>query len=52
MHVDDYVALQDRFENDVVICGHFSTRYSRAMACKMVEKRLPGMLGGRLKVWL
>lgn len=52
MHVDDYVALQDRFENDVIVCGHFSTRYSRQQAIQLVERRLPGMLDGRLKVWL
>lgn len=52
MHVDDYAKRADRFENELVICGHFSTRYNRKQAEYHVRKRLPDMLGGRLKLWL
>jgi ribonuclease Z len=52
MHVDDYVQRAERFENELIICGHFSTRYSRKQAENHVRKRLPDMLGGRLKLWL
>ena len=52
MHIDDYVSRADKFENEVIIAGHFSTRYNAKQAKYMVEKRLPDMLGGRLHVWL
>ena len=52
MHVDDYAKRADRFENELIICGHFSTRYNRKQAEYHVRKRLPDLLGGRLKLWL
>jgi ribonuclease Z len=52
MHLDDFVERQDKFKNEIVIAGHFSTRYNRHQAEKIVSKRLPGMLGGRLKLWV
>jgi len=35
---------RDRFRNEVVIATHFSTR--------VLAKKIPDMLDGRLKVWL
>ena len=52
MHLDDYVKRADRFENELVVCGHFSTRYNRRQAERLVLGRLPEMLDGRLKIWL
>ena len=52
MHLDDFVDRQDKFNNEVVIAGHFSTRYNRQQAMKIVSRRLPDMLGGRLKLWV
>jgi len=52
MHLDDYVKRADKFENELIICGHFSTRYSRRQAEHLVRKSLPDMLDGRLKLWL
>ncbi|MEQ1904099.1 MAG: MBL fold metallo-hydrolase [Pirellulaceae bacterium] len=52
MHLEDFVERQDEFRNEVVIASHFSTRYSRAEAERLVQKRLPDMLGGRLVLWL
>ena len=52
MHIDDYVKRKDRFQNELVICGHLSTRYSTYQVEKMVKKKLPDMLGGRMKLWL
>lgn len=52
MHLDDFVARRDQFKNELIIAGHFSTRYNRHQAEKMVKKRLPDLLAGRLKVWL
>lgn len=52
MHVDDFVALQHKFKNELIVAGHSSTRYNRHHAEKIIKKRLPDMLGGRLKVWI
>ena len=52
MHLDDYVARQDKFENELIICGHLSTRYNDRQVQKYVDSKLPGRLDGRLKVWL
>lgn len=51
-HLDDIVARADRFENEVVIASHFSTRLHPDQIQRIVEKRLPERLRGRLKVWL
>ncbi len=52
MHLDDYVQRADRFENELIVCGHFSVRYSRKQAELLVSRKLPGMLDGRLRLWL
>ena len=52
MHLDDYVKRADCFENELIVCGHFSTRYHPKQAEALVRKKLPDMIGGRLKLWL
>jgi len=52
MHLDDFVARQDRFHNERIIAAHFSTRYFDRQIRGYVEKALPDMLGGRLHLWL
>lgn len=52
MHLDDFIARRDRFKNELIIAGHLSTRYNDAQVRRTVEKALPDMLGGRLKLWL
>ncbi|MEC8553608.1 MAG: MBL fold metallo-hydrolase [Planctomycetota bacterium] len=52
MHLDDIIARQDKFENELVIMGHFSVRYNAKQVQRIVEKKLPDMLDGRLKLWL
>ncbi|MEM7476014.1 MAG: MBL fold metallo-hydrolase [Planctomycetota bacterium] len=52
MHLDDFVARQDAFKNELIIAGHFSVRYNAKQIHRMVEKKLPDMLGGRLKLWI
>jgi ribonuclease Z len=51
-HLDDIIARADRFENEVIIASHFSTRLHPDQIQRIVEKRLPESLRGRLKVWL
>ena len=52
MHLDDFVARADRFENEVIIASHFSTRLHPEQIQRIIEKRLPASLRGRLKIWL
>ncbi|TWT47724.1 MBL fold metallo-hydrolase [Botrimarina hoheduenensis] len=52
MHLDDWVERAALFENQLVIAAHLSTRYHPRQVEKMVQKKLPDMLGGRLHLWL
>ena len=51
-HLDDIIARADRFENEVIIASHFSTRMHPDQIRRIVERRLPESLRDRLKVWL
>lgn len=52
IHLDDILERRQKFENEVIIAGHLSTRYTNERALKIIAKRLPDLLGGRLKVWV
>jgi len=52
MHLDDFVDRRDRFKNELIIAAHLSTRYHPNVVKRMVERVLPDMLDGRLKLWL
>ncbi len=52
MHLDDWVDRKDRFENELVIAGHLSTRYHPRKVESLVKQALPEMLDGRLTLWL
>jgi len=52
MHLDDFVSRQERFQNEVIIASHFSTRYHDQQIRRFVERALPDMLDGRLVLWL
>jgi ribonuclease Z len=52
MHLDDFVQRKDNFKNELIVASHLSTRYSRREAERHVQKKLPDMLDGRLKLWL
>ncbi len=52
IHLDDVIARQDRFENQLIIASHFSTRYHKRQITGIVEEALPDMLDGRLRLWL
>ena len=52
MHLDDLVARLDRFENQHVVLGHFSTRYSDDQIARWCKRAVPGMLDKRLQMWL
>lgn len=52
VHLDDVIERADRFENELIIASHFSTRYRDDQVRRAFEKRLPPRLKDRLLVWL
>ena len=52
MHIDDYRQRAERFNNELIIASHLSTRYNLAQVRRFVQKALPDGLNGRLKLWL
>jgi ribonuclease Z len=52
IHLDDVVERRDRFQNELVIASHFSTRYNSKRIRDVVGRVVPDMLGGRLNLWL
>lgn len=51
-HLDDILDRADRFENEVIVASHFSTRLHPEVIQRIIDKRLPESLRSRLKVWL
>lgn len=52
IHLDDVIVRADRFENEVIIASHYSTRLHPDQIQRIIDRRLPDSLRGRLKVWL
>jgi len=52
MHLDDFIERADRFENEVIICGHLSTRYHPDEVRRVVDAKLPAKLRERVRLWL
>jgi ribonuclease Z len=52
MHLDDYIERQAKFQNELVIAAHFSTRYSSKQIRDLIARRMPDLLGGRMHLWL
>src|SRR6058998_2422263 len=52
MHLDDFIERAERFENELIVCGHFSTRYHPDEVRRTVEARLPARLRERFRLWL
>jgi ribonuclease Z len=52
MHLDDFVERAEKFRNEVIIAGHFSTRYHPNEVRKLLENKLPAALKARMKLWV
>jgi ribonuclease Z len=52
MHLDDFLERADRFENELIIVGHFSTRYHPDEVRRTLHQRLPASLRDRVRLWL
>jgi ribonuclease Z len=52
MHLDDIVERRERFQNELIIASHFSTRYTDKRIRTLVAKAIPDALAGRLQLWM
>ncbi len=52
IHLDDLIERRARFRNELIIASHFSTRYHERQIRRHVEKLVPDLLDGRLKLWV
>lgn len=52
MHLDDFLERADRFKNEVIVAGHFSTRYHPTEVRKVLERKLPPALQAKMKLWV
>ena len=52
IHLQDIVERADEFDNDAIVAGHLSTRCHDDRIRRIVERKLPDSLRGRLHLWL
>jgi ribonuclease Z len=52
MHLDDFLERAERFQNELIVCAHFSTRYNASEVRRLVENRLPAVLRDRVLLWI
>ncbi len=51
-HLDDIISRAERFQNELIILAHFSTRYHEQQIRRAVERRMPKQLRDRVELWL
>lgn len=52
LHLDDLIERAERFENELIIFGHFSTRYHPDEVLRYVDSKLPERLRQRSRLWI
>jgi len=52
MHLDDFLEREERFNNELVIVGHFSTRYHTNEVLRVMDAKLTPGLKAKLHLWL
>jgi ribonuclease Z len=52
MHLDDLLERAERFRNEVIICAHFSTRYTSQEVRRLLDAKLPPGLRERVHLWI
>jgi ribonuclease Z len=52
MHLDDFVERADRFKNELIVAGHFSTRYHPTEVRRLLDAKLPAVLKPRMRLWI
>ena len=52
MHMDDFIERRDKFKNELLIVGHFSTRYHPSEVLRTLEAKLPADLRAKMRLWI
>lgn len=52
MHLDDFTERADRFENELIVAAHFSTRYHPNEVRRLLDARLPPQLKPKMRLWV
>lgn len=52
MHLDDFIERESRFNNELIIAGHFSTRYHPTEVQRVFERKIPESLKAKMKLWI
>jgi ribonuclease Z len=52
MHLDDVLERIDRFENELIVFGHFSTRYHPDEVRRILDHKLPAPFRDRVRLWI
>lgn len=52
MHLDDFIERADRFQNELIVVGHLSTRYHPQEVERTLDQKLPHGLKQRIKLWI
>lgn len=52
MHLDDFLERAGRFENELIVAGHFSTRYHPNEVRRLLDAKLPDALKARMRLWV
>lgn len=52
LHLDDFVARHDRFQNELIIATHLTARSSPAQVRRCLQRAMPDSLQSRLHVWM
>jgi ribonuclease Z len=51
MHLDDFLDRADRFQNELIILSHLSTRTTESEARRRLSRALPETLKDRTILW-
>jgi ribonuclease Z len=52
MHLDDLLERADRFQNELIVLTHLSTRYHDGQFRKLIEQRFPENLRDKIMLWV
>jgi len=52
MHLDDFLERADRFRNEMIVAGHFSTRYHPNEILRLLDVKLPDKLKEKVRLWI
>jgi len=51
IHLDELIAMEDRFENEAVVLMHFSQAYSPEQVHELIARRVPPRLKEKLRIF-